>query len=264
MDAPRLHVEADGDGPAVVLAHGFAGSARNWGPQVRALRARHRVVRYDARGHARSEAPADPAAYTPGTFAADLGRALDAAGAPSAVVGGLSMGAATALRFALAHPERTDGLVLCAFPAGPDDPRGFAAHAVAFADAIERDGIDAAGAAYVWGPGSRLDAQTAAFVRRGFLEHPAHGLAHTLRGVIAAEPPVATAAADLARVACAVLIVVGAADAPSLAASRALAAAAPRAELVVVPGAGHVVNLARPAAVGAALEGFLAAGARRR
>src|SRR5262249_51553779 len=56
---PRLHVEKEGDGPAVVLAHGFAGSARNFGPQARALRTGFRVTRYDARGHARSEAPDD-------------------------------------------------------------------------------------------------------------------------------------------------------------------------------------------------------------
>src|SRR4029077_2169460 len=98
VSSPHLHIDREGQGPVVVLAHGFAGSARNFGPQARALRPRFRVVRYDARGHARSEAPDDPLAYTPETFADDLGRVLDPG---SAVVGGLSMGAATALRFAL-------------------------------------------------------------------------------------------------------------------------------------------------------------------
>jgi pimeloyl-ACP methyl ester carboxylesterase len=64
MAAPALHVEVHGPHAAtgVVLAHGFGGSARNWRPQLRALRGRYRVVVYDARGHARSEAPAQPAA----------------------------------------------------------------------------------------------------------------------------------------------------------------------------------------------------------
>src|SRR4029077_20628630 len=104
-------------------------------------RDRWRVVRYDARGHARSEAPDDPAAYTPETFAADLGRVLDGPG----VVGGLSMGAATELRFAVAHPERVRGLILAAFPAGASAPAGIAREASAFADAIERNGVEAAG-----------------------------------------------------------------------------------------------------------------------
>src|SRR2546422_10643930 len=113
---PRLHVEVEGSGPAVVLAHGFGGSARNFLSQARALRDHHRIVRFDARGHARSEAPAEASAYTPEAFGADLSRVLDQVGARAAVVGGLSMGAGASLRFALAHPERVYGLWLDAFP----------------------------------------------------------------------------------------------------------------------------------------------------
>src|SRR5689334_6869399 len=102
-DQPHLHVEAAGQGPLVLLGHGFGGSARNFGAQSRALAAKARVVRFDARGHARSDAPLEAAAYTPDAFVADLGRILDAHDAPTAVVGGLSMGAGIALRFALAH-----------------------------------------------------------------------------------------------------------------------------------------------------------------
>ncbi|HUE29355.1 MAG TPA: alpha/beta fold hydrolase, partial [Verrucomicrobiae bacterium] len=155
--APRLHVEVEGSGPTVVLAHGFGGSARNFLSQARALRDRYRIVRFDARGHARSEAPAEASAYTPEAFVADLGRVLDQVGAPAAVVGGLSMGAGTALRFALAHPERVQGLVLAAFPPGADAPGTFAAVAADFAHAIEREGLEAAGARFVWGPSSGLD-----------------------------------------------------------------------------------------------------------
>jgi pimeloyl-ACP methyl ester carboxylesterase len=56
----RLHVERQGTAaPPVVLAHGFAGSARNFRVQARALSSEASVVTYDARGHARSEAPAE-------------------------------------------------------------------------------------------------------------------------------------------------------------------------------------------------------------
>src|SRR5690349_2560345 len=119
---PRLHVESEGDGPALVLAHGFGGSARNFAGQARAFRDGHRVVRYDARGHARSDAPDDAAAYTPETFVGDFVRVLDGAGVTEAVVGGLSMGAGTALRFALERPERVHGLVLAAFPPAATTP----------------------------------------------------------------------------------------------------------------------------------------------
>src|SRR3989454_11972194 len=101
---PRLHVEVEGSGPVVVLAHGFGGSARNFLPQARALRDRYRVVRFDARGHARSGAPPQPAAYTPEAVVADLGRRLDQGGAARAGVGGPSVGAGIPLGFALTHP----------------------------------------------------------------------------------------------------------------------------------------------------------------
>ena len=255
---PALHVEAEGDGPVVVLGHGFGGSARNFLPQARALRDRCRIVRFDARGHARSGAPAEAAAYTPEAFVADVSRVLDGVGAARAVVGGLSMGAGIALRFALAHPERVRALVLAAFPPGPRTAGTFAAVAHAFADAIERDGLDAAGARFVWGPSSGLDPGAARLVRRGFLEHPPHGLAHTLRGVIAAQPSVEELAPRLAALAQPALVVVGAEDRVSLAPSRALAAALPGARLAIVEGAGHVVNLARPAEFNVTLEEFLA------
>src|SRR5258705_12815825 len=129
-----------------------------------------------------------------------MGRVLDDVGADTAVVGGLSMGAGVALRFAFARPERVRGLILCAFPAGADDPDGFAGKALQFAERIERDGLEAAGEDYVWGPGTKLDRNAVNFVRQGFLEHPPHGLALTLRGVIAVQPSVAAMRAELATV----------------------------------------------------------------
>jgi pimeloyl-ACP methyl ester carboxylesterase len=95
-------------------------------------------------------------------------------------------------------------------------------------------------------------------VKQGFLEHPPHGLAHTLRGVIARQQSVGELAPDLARLDLPVLVVVGGADRGSLEPSRALARFLPDARLVVVDGAGHVVNLAQPAAFNAALAEFLA------
>lgn len=258
MAAPALHVEAVGQGPGIVLAHGFGGSARNWRPQLRTLRARYRVAVYDARGHARSEAPDDPAAYREAALVDDLGRAAAATGDARPVVGGLSMGAAVALRYALAHPERVRALVLASPPAGPGSGRGVAAHALAFAAAIEREGLEAAGARFVWGRESGLDAAGAALVRQGFLEHAPHALAHTLREFLAQLEPAETLAPRLSALALPVLLVAGGRDAASLPVCQQLAKALPAAELQVIPDAGHVVNLAAPVAFDAALLAFLA------
>jgi pimeloyl-ACP methyl ester carboxylesterase len=255
MASGDLHVERRGEGRAIVLAHGFGGSARNWRPQARAFSSDHAVVTYDARGHARSSAPDTAAAYTLDAVVADLESVAAGSGDPCPVVGGLSMGAAVALHYALAQPERVCGLVLASLPAGPSSRRGIAASAEAFAGAIDEDGLEAAGERFAWGPGSGLDPAGAALVRQGFLEHPPHGLAHTLRELLARLP--AWSELPLAELERAVLVVAGEKDTASLAACQEVADRLPDAELVVIPGAGHVVNLAARTEFNAVVGDFL-------
>jgi pimeloyl-ACP methyl ester carboxylesterase len=145
--------------------------------------------------------------------------------------------------------------VLAAFPPGTEG--GFAAVTEDFATAIERQGLDAAGERYAWGPSSGLDPAAARLVRQGFLEHAPHALAHTIRSLVGAQPPVAALAPALRTLHQPALVIVGTDDRMSLAPSRALAAALPTATLVEVPGAGHVVNLQKPAEFNAALIDFL-------
>jgi 2-succinyl-6-hydroxy-2,4-cyclohexadiene-1-carboxylate synthase len=247
--AVELHVERQGTGPAIVLAHGFAGSARNFRLQARALAPTNTVVMYDARGHARSEAPDDPDAYTFERLIDDYERVASEAG-ESVVAGGISLGAMTALGFAARRPERVRGLLLASLP-GTDEPRR--RWALEFATAIERDGLDAAGAAFVYGERSRFDPAGAKLIRLGLLEHPPHGLVHLLRGTLAVFPDVQALAEPLAGASFPVTVVAGAEDEHADAPSRAVAELLPRARLVVVPDAGHVVNLVAPAVFNAEL-----------
>lgn len=254
--AVALHCGSMGEGPVVALLHGFGGSGRNFRPQARALRDRFRVLFPDLRGHARSPAPASPEAYLPACFVADLARLLDDAGCAEAVVGGLSFGASVALRFALRHPERVRGLVLASYPAARHGG-GIASVARRFADAIDARGLESAGAEFVWGPRSGFDPAAARWVKQGFLEHPPHALAHILRQYLAEEPPLDALAGPLAALDRPALVVAGAEDTISLPACRELAERLPRAELVVIPDAGHVVNLSAPRAFDAAVAPFL-------
>jgi pimeloyl-ACP methyl ester carboxylesterase len=253
----KLHVEAKGEGPPILLLHGFGGSARNWRPQIRALAPAYRTIAFDARGHARSEAPPAPAAYDAAAFVADGARVLAESGAGRAVWMGLSMGAAVALEAAIRAPETVRALVLASTPAGRGGA-GISGHAAEFADAIEREGLDAAGARFAWGTRSGLSEQGASLVRQGFLEHPPHGLVNTLRGLLAPWPAPRERAAELARVRVPTLLLVGSRDAPSLAASRDLAELLPRARLEILEGAGHVANLEQPAAYSECVAAFLA------
>ena len=101
--------EAAGDGPPVVLLHGLSATRRNVVQGSRHLiRAGYRLIAYDARGHGES----DPAPrYEYSDLVADLEAVLAHAELERAVLVGSSMGAATAMAFALEHPERVPALV---------------------------------------------------------------------------------------------------------------------------------------------------------
>jgi pimeloyl-ACP methyl ester carboxylesterase len=122
-DASPLNVHAAGvalcgeqsgeqQGSAVVLLHGLTATRRYVVMGSRTLqRAGHNVIAYDARGHGRSSAAPDRA-YCYQHLTADLLAVLDAAGVERALLAGASMGAHTAVRFALQRPERVAALAL--------------------------------------------------------------------------------------------------------------------------------------------------------
>jgi pimeloyl-ACP methyl ester carboxylesterase len=108
-----LSGDSTGDGAPLVLAHGLTATRRNVVQGSRHLLGRGwRLVGYDARGHGESSPAPDRDAYEYGQLAADLEAVFDAHGLDRAPVAGSSMGAATAVRFALDHPQRVSALVL--------------------------------------------------------------------------------------------------------------------------------------------------------
>jgi pimeloyl-ACP methyl ester carboxylesterase len=116
-----LSVEESGSGDPVVLIHGLACGKRMWFHQVRALRPSFRVITYDQRGHGLSDAPSDPALYSPAHLAGDLVGLLDALKIERAAVVGFSLGGGPALALAAAAPARVSRLVLADVGAGADD-----------------------------------------------------------------------------------------------------------------------------------------------
>ncbi len=123
----RLYFEdSGGDGPVVLLSHGFLMDASMFAPQVEALRSSHRVVTWDARGFGRTEWDGKPFTYW--DSAADALALLDHLGVARAVIGGMSQGGFTSLRAALLAPDRVRGLVLFATQAGVDAPEVLAGY----------------------------------------------------------------------------------------------------------------------------------------
>ena len=117
-DSVRIFYEEHGPtepkatGSPLVLAYGIGGNADLWDVNVRALAARHRLVLWEPRGHARSDSPEDPARYSFARWALDLKAVLDHLRLRTAHVGGLSLGAGIATRFALAFPARVRSLLV--------------------------------------------------------------------------------------------------------------------------------------------------------
>jgi pimeloyl-ACP methyl ester carboxylesterase len=116
--------QESGSGPAVVLLHGLTATRRYVVMGSRLLeRSGYRVIAYDARGHGRSTGALDHGAYDYDHLAQDLGAVLDARGVERALLAGASMGAQTAVRFALDHPERVAALGLVTPAYDPSAPR---------------------------------------------------------------------------------------------------------------------------------------------
>ena len=104
-----LDGEIAGDGPPVVLLHGLSATRRNVVQGSRALLRRgYRLIAYDARGHgASSPAPS----YTYPDLIEDLEAVLAELGIDRVALVGSSMGAATAMAFAMRHPDRAAAVV---------------------------------------------------------------------------------------------------------------------------------------------------------
>ena len=111
-DRVRLYYEEHGRGTPLVLAYGIGGNTKMWDVNVPGLAARHRLILWEPRGHARSDAPADPAKYSFQRWALDLKAVLDHLGLRRAHLGGLSLGAGIVTRFALRFPGRARSLVV--------------------------------------------------------------------------------------------------------------------------------------------------------
>jgi 3-oxoadipate enol-lactonase len=103
------------DAPVLVLSNSLGTTYEMWDPQVERLSERFRVVRYDTRGHGRSDTPPGP--YSIDDVGNDLVELLDHLEIPRAHVAGLSLGGMTAMWLAINAPERVERLVLlCTSP----------------------------------------------------------------------------------------------------------------------------------------------------
>lgn len=108
---PHFEIHGRGRGPFLLLVHGFLSSRAQWRLNVDALAEVCRPVVVELFGHGRSPAPADPAAYSVAAYLSAFEAIRAQVGAERWFVCGQSFGGGLAIRYALAHPDRVQGLV---------------------------------------------------------------------------------------------------------------------------------------------------------
>jgi pimeloyl-ACP methyl ester carboxylesterase len=269
-DRVRIYYEEHGRGAPIVLAYGIGGDTRSWDTNVSALAARFRVILWDPRGHGKSESPADPTRYSFSRWALDLRDVLDHLSIRRANVGGLSLGAGIATRFALLHPARVRSLIVsdsasaAGVPLSHDD---LIMRAQSIKVVLEQ-GLDAmAEFAMRANPNTvarlRLDPGAKAEVYAKYRELSATGYANSLRALIGMDH----VTDRLPGIRVPTLLIAGDCD-PSLPAMRMMHRKVRGSTLVVLPDASHFSNREQPAAWNRAVLDFLDAhghvtGARR-
>ena len=98
-DGVAIHYEVHGQGPTILLSHGYSATCRMWDGQIEALRDRFQVIVWDMRGHGQSDYPPDPVAYSEAATVEDMAAILRACGVQRAVIGGLIFATVATLMF---------------------------------------------------------------------------------------------------------------------------------------------------------------------
>lgn len=251
----RIHWEAEGAGPPVLLIMGHLYSSRMWYPLLPALTARRRAIYFDNRGTGQSDTTGG---VTVGQMADDALAVLDAAGAPRAHVYGVSMGGGIAAEFAMRYPERTQSLVLgCTMMKTAEKParRSWLARLVYYLpQGLIRPLLRGRGSTEAYGSAAPADAIAKDMEVQA-------GERFTMRGVRAQADAIAayvTTREAVARLAMPTLVLHGDEDrAVDVKYGREFAAAIPGSRLVMFEGAGHNYLVAAGEASTAALLAFL-------
>ncbi|HXH21185.1 MAG TPA: alpha/beta fold hydrolase [Dehalococcoidia bacterium] len=242
-DGVKVYYEAEGQGPAILLSHGYSATGRMWRGQVAALKDSYRVITWDMRGHGETDSPEDQSLYSEEVTVDDMAAILRECGVSEAVIGGLSLGGYMSLAFYLKYPQMTRALML--FDTGPGyrNPQGREAwNQTAFrrAERLEQGG---------------LASLTGGDEVRQSMHRSAAGLAKAARGMLAQFDSRVIESLESIKVP--TLVLVGANDEAFLQATDYMANKIPGAKKVVIADAGHAANIHQPAAFNEAVLSFL-------
>ena len=256
-DGARIHYEVHGAGDPVLLIMGLGSNAHGWYRTIPWLSERHEVIAFDNRGTGRSDVP--DGAYSIAQMAADAAAVLDASGRDRVHVVGASLGGMIAQRFVLAYPQRSRSLVLvCTTPGGSQAARaGSDVLAALVEGGDDPSAVYRRNAWFLYGDDTRANHPERIeddLVYRNKIPTTPTGYLGQLQAAMTHD-----AWDELPGLTLPTLVIHGDADllVPT-ANGRLLAERIPGAELVLAPGAGHMLQSDSGDVVRAAVARFLA------
>jgi 3-oxoadipate enol-lactonase/4-carboxymuconolactone decarboxylase len=244
--------------PIVVFSNSVGATDEMWDAQVPALAERYRVLRYDTRGHGRSQVVERKT--TVEDLADDLAAMLDSLDIPKAHVVGLSLGGMTGQAFALRHPKRLESLVLMATSAHLPPPGAWDERAATARGKGMGAIVDTVLARWFTPAFAEAHPERIAPVRQRFLANDPRGYAICCEAIrdMDLRPQIATITTPT-------LIIAGVDDpATPVAMMEQIRSRIADSELIIIPRAAHLFPVERPEVVNAHLLAFLGRTARPR
>jgi 3-oxoadipate enol-lactonase len=247
----NYQVEGPEGAPWVVFSNSLATNLSMWDAQAAALKQSYRVLRYDHRGHGRTEAT--EGRYDFDLLVADVVALFDALSIKRAHFVGISMGGMTGLALAQKHPDRVATLAAC--DCGPASSPASAQQWEERIAIAQKEGMEPLvdATARRWFPPEFIERNPAVFQRACEMIR-----ATPVNGFIGCAGTLASfdLRPGLAGIRAPTLLIVGTKDAV-LPGTKAINAAIPGSKLVELEGAGHLSNLEQPDAFSSALQQFL-------
>ncbi|MGN5352430.1 3-oxoadipate enol-lactonase [Ralstonia sp. L16] len=248
-----IHYRTDGtDGPWVVLAHALGVDHQLWDSIAQRLASRHRVLRYDARGHGKTSAP--HGAYTLFQLADDVAGLLDALSIEQAHFVGLSMGGMVGQVLGVRHPHRLLSLTLCdTVSYTPVSAHAMWDERIGQVEAHGMSGIvEPTIQRWLTTPFREAHPDVVERIRSLLRATPPHGYVGTCLAIKALDTR-----SSLARIACPTLVITGEQDTGApVEAAREIASHIPDARLKVISDAAHLAPIEQEEAFLADLDEF--------
>lgn len=250
VNGVNLYYEVTGEGFPLVLSHEFAGTYQSWEPQVRFFSRRYQVITYNHRGFPPSEVPEKASDYSQDILVEDLYQLLRCLDIKEAYVGGCSMGGNIVLNFGLAYPEMTKALIIVATGAGTTGRETFEPKLEGLAQQIETEGWKVVAEQYAQEPNRvqllRKDSRGWRVFVDELAAHSDKGSVHLIREVIIKRPPISALESKLKQLKVPTLIMLGDEDDMCIDPALIMKRHMPGTGLLVLPQAGHAINLEEP------------------